>query len=391
MAESTLFPQFALLPPELQTMVWKQFAQAEAASRIVVLHSSLEIDGPNDTPSWSLHIMPPKRLNSPLLSVNLQSRQVALGHYKTRINIFELEPPLPRYPDRLFDNIAESTNHDNNRTAWPPLYHYPTVPAWHPEEHFVDCLEEWVCGRAEHEMDTGREGAIALLAEMGSPCRPRRGCVHLDLETDRFLFYERWEFLPTVREHGYGLRAFSEALLDFKYHRIPFDLEGILARRPPVLRNASAELLPEMMGRIRNVVFECQKPPPISAVVAAAAAGGGGGNGSGAYGGGGIGVSSDGLPVSSRKLLVRSLPRAFSAEGSLQGYQTTREMTRSFFDDIEDKGPAHLDIAQVKLVRGQGDEEDEMGWLNWATGSQYEGDEDEEDDAFDEDVDMLLH
>ncbi|KAK8139423.1 hypothetical protein PG984_002803 [Apiospora sp. TS-2023a] len=378
MAESTLFPQFALLPPELQTMVWKQFAHAEAASRIVVLvpahHAAKASQQP---PALGEPAVPPG----------------GAGSLQDADKYIRAKPPLPEYPDHLFDHLNESTNHNNNRTAWPLLYHYPTAPAWQPEQYFVDCLEEWVCGRAEYELDTGREGAIALLAEMGSPCWPRRGCVHLDLETDRFLFYERWEFLPTVREHGYGLRAFSEALLDYKYHRVPFDLEEILARRPPVLRNSSAELLPEMMGRIRNVVFECQRPPSISARAAAAAAGGRGGNGSGAYGGG-IGVGSDGLPMSSRKLLVKSLPKAFSPEGSLEGYETTREMTRSFFDDIEDKGPAHLNIAKVKLVRGPDDEEDEMGWLNRATDSEYESDEsdeDEEDYDFDEDVNMPLH
>ncbi|KAK8026401.1 hypothetical protein PG991_003457 [Apiospora marii] len=350
-------------------MVWKEFARAEAASRIVVVHNSVKFDPLNNTPRLNLYLMPLKRLVSPLLSVSAQSRQAALRHYRTPVNLYELGSPVPwSLPD-------EPNRADYERTAWPPLYRHPRTAAWAPEGDWARYLEYLVCCRSEDQINTGRKAAIELLAETtGSSRYPHRGRVHLDLETDRFLFYDRWRYHPRGRPEAYGLRALADAMLDYKYHWAPFNLEKILARRPPILRNASAALLPEMMARIRNVVFEApsdrssdraSRHGPTTAAGATAPGG----------------VSSG---VSSTKIFhtwgPRLLPRAFSPEGSIGGYVTTPEMSRCFYDDIEDKGPDHLRIAKVKLVRGPDDAEDEMGWLDWGTDEGYDSNEEDEVD-----------
>lgn len=375
MAEPTLFPQFPRLPAELQLMVWEEFARAEAASRIVPVHSSVEVDRPN-TPRWRLHIMPLKRLVSPLLCVSAQSRRVALAHYDTPVSLYELYSPMPPR------NTLENRNADEpERTAWPPRYSAPHAPAWAPEQYWVDHLEYLVCCLAGLAINTGGEAALARRRQMAPQGYPDRGCVRLALESDRFLFYDGWREDPLLRPHAYGLRALADAMLDYKYHRIPFDPAAILARRPPVLRNASAELLPEMLGRIRHVVFDA--PDSAGRGGGGAVAGGGGAGG----GGGGGGPSNASTSTRSNPWLARMLPRAFSPEGSIGGYQTTREMGRCFYDDIEDKGPAHLGIATAKLVRGPGDAEGERGWLDWATDDEHDSDEEDSDEDGDSEFD----
>lgn len=390
MTESTFFPQFLRLPPELQTMVWKEFARDEAASRVVVVHNKVEVDSFTNTPRWVLHLMPLKRLVSPLLSVNLQSRQVALRHYNTPVNMYDLGPPIPWTIPHDIEEVANDTHYGRHLLPHrPPQYHFPNAPAWGPEHNWVTYLEYLVCLHAEERIDTGTEETLRMLKEAGSQSYSHRGCVHLDLESDRFLFYEHWRYNLSDRPEGYGFRALSEAMLDCKYHQVPFDLMEILERRPPVLRSASAELSPEFLGRIRNAVFENYE---TTSNQGGGGGGGGGGTGpapatGGAVAGGGMG----GSVVKANVLLTRSLPRAFSPEGSLGGFQTTPEMTRCFYDDIEDKGPAHLRIANAKLVRGPDDAEDEMGWLDWATDSEYDSDEEDySDDDEEEEEDIIM-
>ncbi|KAK7952716.1 uncharacterized protein PG986_008444 [Apiospora aurea] len=370
------FPPFTRLPTELQVMVWEEFAHAEASSRAVVVHTTQNIDeDEGDGERWraTLHLLPLKRLVSPLLAVNAQSRAVALRHYKTRINLFELPAPMPSmlpfWLDRAEDlQDLQTPGAGRGAGSRPGLSGAPSRTG----------------PRTRSSSSAGGRATCALYQP--------RGCVYLDLESDRFLFYHQWAWAPWIQQ-SYGLRALSvDAFTALKYHRVPLDyddLKQILDRRPPVLRNTSAALSGEVLGRIRNLVFEDFQTSPEEEEEEESMEGvqgmgrGVGGNGTtAAY------YDDDDDSEGEGWLALRNtLPRAFSADGWLGGFALNEEMQRCFFDDIEDKGPEHLDIRKAKMVRGPDDDEGEAGWLDWdeegaeggGEGDDWYGSEDEDD------------
>ncbi|KAK8081304.1 hypothetical protein PG996_000085 [Apiospora saccharicola] len=249
-----------------------------------------------------------------------------------------------------------------------------------------------------------------------------RGCVYLDLATERFLPLcaewlggVGWDQDPTYgwlsaigpnQEPVYGLRELSAAFTDFKYHGAPLDhdtLEGILERRPPVLRHTSLQLTDKVRTGIRHVVFPSYSSPPrpspqhpwrqterdhdniaeafdiaalnipgrpfddvISQTYANtypwgslvqafpdALNGGGGGGGGAANGNQGPGPS---------------LPSP-SSTTSIWGFRANTETYRAFFDDLEEKGPEHLRIQRlVKRFPASGNDDDPTSWdLFWAS------------------------
>ncbi|KAK8041713.1 hypothetical protein PG993_006236 [Apiospora rasikravindrae] len=369
MAGST-FLLFARLPPELQLMVWKEFAHAEAASRAVVVHTTQEIDEDGERRA-TLHLMPPKRLVSPLLAVNVQSRGVALRHYKTRVNLFELPPPLPTVLP-FWLNGAEDVSGPRGRAQC----QFPGNPAWGPEQRWADHTELLICGRASELLhDVGTEAE--MVDDTSGEYAPR-GCVYLDLETDRFLFFDQWAWAPWVTQ-SYGLRALSvDAFTDLKYHQVPLDytrLKSILDRRPPVLRNTSAALPGDVLKMIRNVVFEDFWSSSSSEEEV---------YGEGPQGGRGVFAGIMGQDeydeYKTSPALRNTLPRAFSANGWLGGFVISEEVQRCFFDDLEDKGPEHLDIRKAMLVRGPGTRRARRGGLIGTMGD--DGDDLEKNDMW---------
>ncbi|KAK8048174.1 hypothetical protein PG994_009904 [Apiospora phragmitis] len=280
MAPST-FPQFTRLSPELQAMVWQEFARDEAASRIVVTHNEQRIYEDGERRRADLRIMPLKRLVSPLLTVCFQAREAALRHYRTRVEVFERPSPVPCVLP-------------NSGRSW------------------AANLEFLVCYRAKTLMDVEGEGA--MLTEEDEPqLEPQpRGCVYLDLESDRFLIFEQWCWSSGVWQH-YGFRALSDAIDDARDHSGRMgraDLDALLERRPPVLRNASIKLLDEVLQQIRHVVIDDH--------VSAGEGEEEGGNGSGSGGQINPPAAVDADDESSTAI-QNTLPRAFSPEGSSLG------------------------------------------------------------------------
>ncbi|KAK8090354.1 hypothetical protein PG997_005315 [Apiospora hydei] len=376
------FPYFPRLPAELQIMVWKEFAHAEASSRAVVVHTTQEIDEDGERRRATLHFLPLKRLISPLLTVNVQSRAVALRHYKTRINLFELPAPVPSILPFWLDDAEDL----QGPRSWSQC-RFPSRPIWGPEQDWATHTELLICRRASDLVEYAGTEAEMMAAESNnsSGVYQPRGCVYLDLESDRFLFFDQWAWAPWVQQ-SYGLRALSvDAFGALKYQRVPLDhadLKRILDRRPPVLRNTSAALSGDVLGRIRNLVFEDFRTSSEDEEEDYM-------EGVQGLGRGGVWVGGNGTAAAyyddsygkASPALRNTLPRAFSADGWLGGFVLNEEMQRCFFDDIEDKGPEHLDIRKAKLVRGPGDEEGEAGWLDWdeEDGDDWYGSEDEDE------------
>ncbi|KAI0160779.1 hypothetical protein GGR57DRAFT_519668 [Xylariaceae sp. FL1272] len=85
MVSGPQFTPFKLLPPELRLEVWEAALDEEAVNRLPVLLDT--------------RIFPVKKLISPLLSVNVESRACALAFYDTKLTVYRL--PLPE-PDPVF-------------------------------------------------------------------------------------------------------------------------------------------------------------------------------------------------------------------------------------------------------------------------------------------------
>ncbi|KAK6866301.1 hypothetical protein PG995_002829 [Apiospora arundinis] len=265
------FPNFARLPDEIKVMIWKQAAKAEAASRIVILHTCNIKMLPSSGNTPALSVMPLKRLISPLLMVCVQSRQVALRHYGTRVNVYERPSPMDwasheGQPIGLWSMTEEAPSSVQSRFFHPLRV---TEPVWADRECVTDGIDCWlekgidrdimrgpvdsrVVGELEDdENDYEEYEADAAIQNM----QTYRGCVYLDLASDRFL-------LLMSPNYCYGLREVSNALDDFKYgtssasfHGIYETIREIVAHRPPVLRHTSVPLSDEVLMGIRHVVL----------------------------------------------------------------------------------------------------------------------------------------
>lgn len=77
---------FSQLPTELRLLIWKQALRNESSSRLVLLHRT------------SRRVLPFRYLASPLLSVNMEARSVALKFYDVQLKV---RPALPASPDTL--------------------------------------------------------------------------------------------------------------------------------------------------------------------------------------------------------------------------------------------------------------------------------------------------
>ncbi|KAK8026398.1 hypothetical protein PG991_003454 [Apiospora marii] len=294
-------------------MVWKEFAKAEAASRIVPLHATSGIipknvdedkTVDNDCPWLVLGLMPLRRLVSPLLRVCAGSREVALAHYRTRVDIYETPPletqdvlefvpPWEQWLERKeeIDEMGYWPRDGRARlgSSRPNCSFHPFAPyrehAWadraeyalEVESEFVSCatgVRIW-----DQRLPDGEEGTDAQVAAAHD--LKHRGCVYLDLASDRFLplCAERiggiaYEDDPTygwlsaigdAQDAVCGLRELSTALSDFKYDGVPLNhekLEGILERLPPVLRYTSLHLSDKIRAGIRHIVFPSYSAPP---------------------------------------------------------------------------------------------------------------------------------
>ncbi|KAK8026402.1 hypothetical protein PG991_003458 [Apiospora marii] len=369
------FPQFSRFPPEIQIMVWKQFIQIEAANRLVLYHEYTGLDEEEahrrDLAKipypLTLRVMPSKWLVSPLLSVDSQARAVALEQYTTRLDIFDLPrapftyratvpcPPYRDYRVTYYVEVAERNAYEEavkereaREDTWirpceaAEMWQTRAIPRWrwtYPEEPgWVDrrtvCVDvdEYVIWQAHK-----------IMMYEPADVKAYRGCVYLNLATDRFAgtlpwapasghwygsSFERHDGLRGPRR-TYGLRALSDALTDFQYHETPFHLREVLDRRRPApLRFASAGLPDEVLGQIRHLAFAehelariPQEPPVLPP-----------------------------CPVFGAWLLGECCPQALTPENDcLWTYDVTEEMFRSFFDDLEDKGAEHLALRKTKM------------------------------------------
>ncbi|KAK8026399.1 hypothetical protein PG991_003455 [Apiospora marii] len=417
MAEpSTPFP-YDRLPNEVKFLIWEEFVKAEAASRIVPLNISPGDYGNEDElpgDYWLVpSIMPLKRLVSPALELDTISRKVALRHYCTRINIYEM--PIPIYKWQSFEEWEEDQHRfvPESRAVW------ASRDAW--TDKIENCTSDSTCeamclGPIEDDMsyfadvddtnyfsdDNGTnyfgddeanndsagdeqsgdeddiEDADYIEDDDCSVYEDWCGCVYLDLATDRFLPFSLWDNIwPGVRR-PYGLRELSDAIADFKYNGVALDettFRDILARRPPVLRNASAHLSDEVLMGIRHVVFPSLPPPGTNH------------NSSNPWS-----IEADpeeditaiNTPELGSGFLARTLPGAFGATPSSTtwGFAANSAVCRSFWDDIEDKGPEHLYIQQATVVNNGSDPED---WeLVWGGGNANNNDESSGEDNDDD-------
>ncbi|KAK8081296.1 hypothetical protein PG996_000077 [Apiospora saccharicola] len=311
---ASIFPQFCRFPAEIQIMVWEQFIHNEAANRLVLYHqytglSRKEFENRKAFDlayPQSLRVMPSKWLVSPLLSVDSQSRAVALEQYPTRLDIFDV-PRVPLtywavvpYPTLLPSHaeweayFAALKERRAREDAWIRLGEvaeawqtreiprwrrtFPKRPAWEDRRAMCDQVD----------MNVSRLARDIMMFEPAD-AKACRGCVYLNLATDRFAEAvawtgEKWEgpgwYGQTFdRPDGllgpkatYGQRALSDALTDFQYHGAPFDLREVLNRRdrPAPLQYASAGLSDEVLGQVRHLVFadheqaRMPRKPPVS-------------------------------------------------------------------------------------------------------------------------------
>ena len=357
-------------------MVWQEFIQNEAANRLVLyqgytgveivytLHEDLSgFDPPGPK---SLRVVPSKWLVSPLLSVNNQARAVALEQYSTRLDVFD----LPRAPFRycmtmptfvvnrkrrreLIDIhearkdtwIRASSEAENwgqrERPQW--RWRFPNLPEWVDRRDICDTIDKSVAYEAL-DMVTYEPASLSSY----------RGCVHLNLATDRFALAIPWSAwrmgygmrllygIPFDRPDGlwgprrtYGLRALSDALTDFQYHGTPFDLLELLNRRRPAPLRFASDLLPdEVLRQIRHFVFadhlDARHPEGLEAV-------------------------SPSRVLFSTVWLDRCCPQVLEPgeRCTTWTYDVNEEVLRSFFDDLEDKGPEHLHIRRARTSRAE--------------------------------------
>ncbi|KAK8081298.1 hypothetical protein PG996_000079 [Apiospora saccharicola] len=384
---TTIFHQYQRLPDELKLNIWRHFAEAEAASRLVIVTKSLpeeEPEGENaQHPLMALRVLPLKRLISPLFSVNVMTREVALRHYATRVDIYERDIPCTFRPNTAWEAPEEREVTPRH----PVAYRFPGIPVWKDRER-------WCREREERLSETTEDCLCSDESDVEMQSR-HRGCVYLNLATDRFFPEEQWYRWDQPR--SYGLRA-VRAFNEFKYNATPFDLKAILDRRPPVLRNASMPLSEHVRHNIRQVVFPSYAPALTDDDAE------------------GWRLLYDPVPYTMPGELVhamdiftsvsweKTLPNTFedmgssdddteeeasddgdasdassneddssdsgsssdtpSATGSSSaanpsndcatwGFQVTDEMLRTFFDDIEEKGPEHLHIQRAVQKRSE--------------------------------------
>ncbi|KAK6866311.1 hypothetical protein PG995_002839 [Apiospora arundinis] len=390
MAGPTTFPKFRELPHELRIWIWEEFIRDESASRIVLMESEMVVG------QTAARIMPLKRLISPLLLVCYESRYEALRHYNTRIDIKDLPPPtgfgvleieVPDEMGMLPDTMTEDQNtyfysadrphhtpemlRTTRRSQTQERFSFPSDDeAQHPERQWADEVESLVVINAMEHIDYESHHKAAH----PNYFQPR-GCVYLDLETDRFLLLNNWRSIPGLYfEKRYGYRALSNALSDFIYHRVPVDLEGLLGdKRPAALRNISVPLPLEVRQRIRHAVVPHHKkdyatrlgqedwfeqrsflPGQINCL---------------------------GRPEFARDHFPRA---AYGDDGTMGAFWTTEATFHCFFDDMEDKGPEHLGIRPARMFTRVLDEETgfSVHGLEWGE----EGDGTEEDETEKEEV-----
>ncbi|KAK8041714.1 hypothetical protein PG993_006237 [Apiospora rasikravindrae] len=246
--EETTFPLYQRLPDELKIIVWEQFVKSEAASRIVPLNVSLgDFGDPSVVPDdhWLvLSLMPLRRLVSPALSVCLESRKAALRHYRTRVNIYE----MPLHPHwQSFEDFVEERSRwrernqdqttlgparaDLRRRFFRPLV-TDTQPVWADRASYTDRIGERILYRASDDLCSGPDEDDTHETEEEETRAQQeftedanyRGCVYLDLATDRFMDTSQWcAVWPTEKLH-YGFRELSDSLNDFKYNGgVPLD------------------------------------------------------------------------------------------------------------------------------------------------------------------------
>ncbi|KAK6843877.1 hypothetical protein PG987_004737 [Apiospora arundinis] len=329
------FPQFSGFPPEIRIMVWNEFIQTEAANRLVFLVEGRDPDRDDSgkfyrsrgsVMSNSMRMLPSRWLVSPLLSVSRQARAIALEHYPMRIDIFD-QPGLTfkyRWCDPLrMDSKYSLQEREARKDTWVrpcsamprlerprPRCGFHRNPGWYRRQDQSEAVEWDVASDIVLGLDVWEPGGVDWAV--------RRGCVYLNAATDRFT-----EQHSLMTDRPLGLRALSDALLNFKNHAIPFDLLDVLERRRPApLRYASAALpKTDVLDRVRNVVF-AKDPEPR-------------------------GVAADGRVVVDATWVARHSPQALGPEGCSWTFDASKRVTRTFFDDVEDKGAEHLLLRKV--------------------------------------------
>ncbi|KAK8062880.1 hypothetical protein PG997_014977 [Apiospora hydei] len=150
MAKFTLFPRLAR---ELQIMIWEEVLGGETDDRIVFVHRD------------SLRIMPVagKRLVSPLLSVNRQSRAEALRRYSCRLDIMKV--PTSPMPIQSVERWASERGLS--------------------DKHTKEGLNEryWYSREAAETYNNIEENLKTQLDTIGTV----KGCVYLNPHADKFL------------------------------------------------------------------------------------------------------------------------------------------------------------------------------------------------------------
>ncbi|KAK6843868.1 hypothetical protein PG987_004728 [Apiospora arundinis] len=341
--------------------------------------------------------MPLKRLISPLLTVCVQSRQVALRHYGTRINMYERPSPMEwtgptghesqvgiRVPwgmncrdftEARFGAIRRrALTYEAPSSVQSRLIHplKVTEPVWADRDCVADLINFWLeqginrdlfnapvnnCGQV-HEKDYEKYEADAAIQNKEA----YRGCVYLDLASDRFM-------LLMNPNHCYGLREVSNALDDLKSSRIA--PRSSATPRPPlsdeVLMGIRHVVLPEFslqyptvrsyrwtrVGHcLRNPWAICPDPELEEDGLEIAASNH-------------PGIRLLAPRLSDSSAWAMTLPGAFGATptSTTWGFNTNSEMYRTFFNDIEDKGPEHLRLQKVrKESNGPGPEDWKLVW-----------------------------
>lgn len=170
---------FSELPPELRLAIWEHALQDEASSRLVLLHET------------SHRVLPFRYLASPLLSVNMEARRVALKFYDIKLPVW---PALP----------ANSVVVRSMRVLY--LNHWRNHPVPESMEYWVDFGME-----VEEVIDKSfKEGA----SNRGESSRSRNGgTVYLSSRHDRFVkSCDIWVDMGTICPGG--RRTYDYRFLD---------------------------------------------------------------------------------------------------------------------------------------------------------------------------------
>ncbi|KAK8090355.1 hypothetical protein PG997_005316 [Apiospora hydei] len=295
------FPQFSRFPAEIQILIWEQYIQIERDNRVVfvVYYSGIsddewyELYKANIPAPQGLRILPSRCLVSPLLSISSQSRAVALGHYRTRIELFEQESPF--YYDLAGDDREpkETRAREARKDSWVRPYPerdlewsprerrnciFPKHPEWYKRVIRVNDLDHMTTSAASDVWNEERVDPAA--------------------------------------------HPLSDALLDFKYHGTPFDLKDILARRRPApLQHFSEGLSDDFLDKVRHLVF-ADNPDGRR--------------------------TKDGRALVEPRPFRKLCPKALGPEGTIWSFPISDDMFRTINDDIDNNGAEHLQIRQVK-------------------------------------------